>query len=122
MTGYTTIYDSQTGKLTGVMRTTDGAWIPKDGSNRDWLEFLSLNALDPLPLSLSDGPVPVPLTQDQIDALDPEKRDLRASAAAALAANDAFLALANPTTQQVLLQVKRLTTECSAVIKRLVQI
>ncbi len=55
-------------------------------------------------------------------ARNPERKTLREQAAAAVTANDAFLALAAPTTAQVLQQVKRLTMQNTAIIKRLVQI
>lgn len=48
-------------------------------------------------------------------------RSIQASAKAALTANANFLALASPTNAQVLLQVERLTKECSGIIRLLLQ-
>jgi hypothetical protein len=57
---------------------------------------------------------PGPLLTAQTNAAD-----LTAKAQAAIAANATFLALASPTNPQVLAQVQRLTRECSALIKLL---
>lgn len=46
--------------------------------------------------------------------------DLHDRARTALTANAAFLALTTPTTAQTLAQVKRLTRECSALIRLLI--
>jgi len=48
---------------------------------------------------------------------DLNRTDLTAKAVAALAANDAFLAVATPTAAQTTAQVQRLTRECSALIR-----
>jgi hypothetical protein len=52
----------------------------------------------------------------------PERKDLRAAAAGAVADNDAFLALASPSNAQVLAQVRRLTQQNTRIIRRLSQI
>jgi hypothetical protein len=43
------------GKFIGVLRD-DGAFLPQSVGNRDWQEFLAWNALQLLPLDLSDVP------------------------------------------------------------------
>lgn len=52
----------------------------------------------------------------------PEKTALAQQAASALAANDAYLALALPSAADNTAQVKRLTQQMSLVLKRLVQV
>ena len=52
----------------------------------------------------------------------PHRKALRQAAAQAIADNDAFLALANPSNAQTLQQVRRLTQQSTAVIRRLIQI
>jgi hypothetical protein len=52
----------------------------------------------------------------------PERKDLRAAAAGAIADNDAFLAIASPSNAQVLAQVRRLTQQNNRIIRRLSQI
>ena len=52
----------------------------------------------------------------------PDRKTLKQAAAQAIADNNAFLALASPTNPQTLAQVKRLTQECTAIIKRLIQL
>lgn len=47
--------------------------------------------------------------------------DLHTKARAALVANTAYLAIATPTNAQVVAQVQRLTRECSAIIKLLLE-
>ena len=47
----------------------------------------------------------------------PERRDVRQLAADAIAANDAFLAIASPSNTQNIAQVKRLTQQISKLIK-----
>lgn len=49
------------------------------------------------------------------------RKSLLASASAAVAANNAFLALATPTQAQAVAQVQALTRQLSAVIQRLIQ-
>lgn len=56
------------------------------------------------------------------DARQPERTQLRAAAAQAVADNDAFLTLASPTNAQTLAQVRALTRQNSRIIKRLVQL
>ena len=53
---------------------------------------------------------------------NPKRKTLRAQAAAARAANLAFLALPTPTTGNVLQQVKALTMQNNAIIARLIQL
>ena len=52
----------------------------------------------------------------------PDRKALRAAAQQALDDNQAFMALASPTNAQVLAQVRRLTQQSTAVIRRLIQI
>ncbi len=53
---------------------------------------------------------------------NPERKNIRQAAVQAVADNAAFLNLANPTNAQILNQVKRLTQQNTAVIKRLIQL
>lgn len=55
-------------------------------------------------------------------AAKPNRTTLRQQAAAALADNTTYLALSNPTNAQSQAQVRRLTQECTALIKRLAEI
>jgi acyl-CoA reductase-like NAD-dependent aldehyde dehydrogenase len=52
----------------------------------------------------------------------PERKSIRRAAAQAVADNATFLALATPTNAQVLAQVKRLTQQNTAIIRRLIQL
>ncbi len=56
-------------------------------------------------------------TQARIDALQPERTTLRAQAVQAVADCETFLALAAPTTPQVLAAVRRLCQIAEALIK-----
>lgn len=60
--------------------------------------------------------VQVELSDEQI-AAEANEATVRERGTAALAANRAFLDLAAPTNAQTLAQVKRLTRECSALIR-----
>lgn len=60
--------------------------------------------------------------QARQDALQPERATIRDLAASAVQANNTFLALTNPSNAQVIAQVRRLTQQSSAVIRRLVQL
>jgi hypothetical protein len=52
----------------------------------------------------------------------PQRKAIRQAAAGAVADNDAYLALANPNNAAVVAQVRRLTQQNNAIIRRLVQI
>lgn len=52
----------------------------------------------------------------------PERKTVRQAAAQAVADNATFLALANPTNAQILAQVRRLTNQNTAVIRRIIQL
>lgn len=52
----------------------------------------------------------------------PERKALRSAAAQAIQGNDDYLALVTPTAAQVAAQVRRLTQQNSAIIRRLIQI
>lgn len=52
----------------------------------------------------------------------PQRKAIRQAAAAAIAANDTFIALANPTAAQVAAHVERLAQQNNAIIRRLVQL
>ena len=52
----------------------------------------------------------------------PERRDLRADAAGAVADNATYLAIATPTNAQVAAQVRRLTQQNQRIIRRLIQL
>lgn len=52
----------------------------------------------------------------------PERKTLRQAAAAAISDNDAFLANGSPNNAQVLAQVRKLTQQNTAIIRRLVQV
>lgn len=56
------------------------------------------------------------------DAKNPERKDLKDQAQAALDANQTFLDLASPTNAQVVAQVRRLTQQVNRLIKRTVQL
>ena len=66
------------------------------------------------------------VTQEQVDAAkaakNPEKRDLKALAAQAVADNAAYLQLTSPTNAQVAAQVRKLTQQNQRVIPRLTQL
>lgn len=53
---------------------------------------------------------------------EPEKRDLAAAAAQAIADNDTFLAIASPNAAQNAAQVRRLTQQNNRIIRRLIKI
>jgi hypothetical protein len=57
------------------------------------------------------------LISEQVVTVNVTADDLRAKAAAALAANATFLALATPTQAQAVQQVQRLTREVNALIR-----
>jgi hypothetical protein len=63
---------------------------------------------------VSDETIVVDITEQVVSL------DLHAKARAALDANQAYLALASPTNAQNLAQIRRLTRECSALIRLLV--
>jgi hypothetical protein len=52
----------------------------------------------------------------------PERRDLRNAAAQAIADNQTYLAIGTPSNAQVVAQVRRLTTQQNAIIRRIIQI
>ena len=121
---YELIHDNNTGKLFGVRRLSDGAAIPPDPQNRDFVEFLAWNNTAPQPLILIDlTPAELAIVKATLkaadDAANPERTDLRAQAQAAIDANNAFLALASPTNAQTLAQVKDLTRQNTRIIKYL---
>jgi hypothetical protein len=58
---------------------------------------------------------------DWTGATDPAEQ-LKSQAAAAVTANNTYLALASPTAAQNTAQVRRLTTQTTAVIRRLLQL
>lgn len=60
--------------------------------------------------------------QARQDAKQPEKTTLRNRAAEAVSDNNTFMALVSPTNAQTLAQVKRLTEQNTAIIRRLVQL
>lgn len=60
--------------------------------------------------------------QQWLAGREPEKRDLLAAAAQAVADNDVFLAIASPTNAQTLAQVRRLTQQNTRIIRRLIKI
>jgi hypothetical protein len=60
--------------------------------------------------------------QARADARAPERTAVRALLAQAVADNDAFLAVAAPTAAQTLAQVRALTRQASAALRRLAQI
>jgi len=62
---------------------------------------------------VSSTPVVVDITQEWVT------NDLRTKGLAALTANQTYLALASPSTAQNTAQIKRLTRECSALIRLL---
>jgi hypothetical protein len=57
----------------------------------------------------------------KLSAEEQNQQTLTTRAVAALAANDAFLAVGSPTNAQVLAQVRVLTRECSALIRLALQ-
>lgn len=56
------------------------------------------------------------------DDQNPDRKSVRAAAAQAVADNAAFVALSPPTNAQIIAQVKALSRQNSAVIKRLIQL
>uniref|UniRef100_A0A6M3JCK7 Uncharacterized protein n=1 Tax=viral metagenome TaxID=1070528 RepID=A0A6M3JCK7_9ZZZZ len=46
-------YDTMTGKVSGIKRTSDSASIPLCEDNTDFAAFLEWNALQPIPLDLN---------------------------------------------------------------------
>lgn len=60
--------------------------------------------------------------QARDDARQPERTGLRQAATQAVANNQTFLGIANPSNAQTLAQVKALTQQMNAVIRRLVQL
>lgn len=61
-------------------------------------------------------------TRVWLEGKNPEKRDLKAAAANAIQANQAFLELESPTNAEALQQIRRLTNQVNRIIQRLVQI
>jgi len=62
---------------------------------------------------ISNTPIVIDVTQEWVT------NDLRTKGRAALTANQTYLALASPSTAQNTAQIKRLTRECSALIRLL---
>lgn len=56
------------------------------------------------------------------DDQKPERKSLRQAAAGAIADIDTYLAIASPNNAQVVAQVRRLSLDTKAVIKRLIQV
>lgn len=56
------------------------------------------------------------------DAQEPEKTTLKQAALDAIAGNNTFLDIPSPTAAQIVTQVRRLTQQCTALIRRLVQL
>jgi hypothetical protein len=53
---------------------------------------------------------------------NPDRKNIRQAAAAAIAANETYIALASPTNAQNAAQIKRLSQQVNHIIKRLIQI
>jgi hypothetical protein len=75
-------------------------------------------------LSSSSAPRPPPRSRPPPRPSWPasQRKAIRQAAAGAVADNDAYLALANPNNAAVVAQVRRLTQQNNAIIRRLVQI
>lgn len=67
-----------------------------------------------------NGGVPTSLATESSDYAN--RFGVKRQAATAVAANDTYLAIANPTNAQLIAQVRRLTQNQNAIIKRLAQI
>lgn len=62
---YTQRYSQADGSFIGVVRTSDGAFIPESTANRDWQDFLIWQAIQSPMLDLSDGAAPATLSHSQ---------------------------------------------------------
>lgn len=91
----------------GVTRTLIGSWYV------EWVDVMP---------TLAEVELFLNPTQDQIDALAPEKAAVRKAVTQAVADNDAFLSLASPTNNQRDAYLKSVARQLNAIIKRLVQI
>lgn len=50
---YTLVRNNMTGVVEGVIRTSDGAFIPNAMGNADWVAFVAWNNAQPVPLNLA---------------------------------------------------------------------
>lgn len=101
----------------------DGVRVAADGS----LGFDPSVAATNQQISAANSAMAAFDTSDAADAAwledrKPQRKAIRQAAAQVIFDNDTYLAIASPTNAQVVAQVRRLTQQNSAVIRRLIQI